>query len=111
MKKRLTLLIGLVLLLGGVFFYRHHFTPDRWAGLRNRGNLVGSLLRQYDGLTGLDESALDGLLGHVDTEPWQGEARRCYWIGGGRGLKWFPEYMVVYFKTDGTVDRVEYEWA
>ncbi len=72
---------------------------------------MGSLLRQYDGLIGLDESALDGLLGHVDTELSQGGSRRCYWIGGGRGLEWFPEYMVVYFQADGTVHRVEYEWA
>jgi len=110
-RRRTALLLCLALLLGGVFWYRHHFTPARWAALHNRGNLVGSLLRQYDGLTGLDESALDSLLGHVDTEAWRGESRRCYWIGGGRGLEWFPEYMILYLHPDGTVSRVEYEWA
>lgn len=109
--RRWGILLCLVLILGGIFYVRHHFTPERWSAQKNRGNLVGSLLRQYDGLSGMDEADLDSLLGQVSTEDWRGERRRCYWIGSGRGLEWFPEYMIVYLDPGGTVDRVEFEWA
>ena len=108
--RRLGLILAAVLLFFGVFCYRHRFTPRRWAALRNRGNLVGSLMRQHDGLLGLTEAELDGLLGEVSTERRRGEERRCYWIGSGRGLEWFPEYMILYL-ADGAVSRVEFEWA
>lgn len=110
-NRRQAVLLWGALLFCAVFYGRHHFTPARWAAMHNRGNLVGSLLRQYDGLVGMREAELDALLGPASTEAWQGELRRCYWIGSGRGLEWFPEYMVVYLQNDGTVGRVEYEWA
>lgn len=109
--RRWTVFFCGVILFCGIFYVRHHFTPARWEAQRNRGNLVGSLLRQYDGLAGMDEQALDSLLGPVSTEAWNGEWRRCYWVGSGRGLEWFPEYMIIYFHNGGTVSRVEFEWA
>lgn len=112
-SRRRALLCGVIgiMLFSGIFYYRHHFTHARWAALHHRGNLVGSLLRQYDGLTGMDEQALDDLLGPVSAEDWRGERRRCYWIGSGRGLERFPEYMVLYLHEDGIVSRVDFEWA
>lgn len=112
MKKRIWAVLALcgVLLFSGAFYCRHHFTPARWASLGHRGNLVGSLLRQCDGFAGMTEAELDALLGPVSTGNWQGEPCRWYWIGGGRGLGWWPEYMVLYL-ADGTVGRVEFEKA
>jgi len=108
-SRRWALLLCGAILFSGIFYYRHHFTPERWASLKNRGNLVGSLLRQYDGLVGMDVQALDSLLSPETS--WHGEERRYYWVGSGRGLEWFPEYMVVYLQENGTVCRVEFEWA
>lgn len=63
--KRLIAFLLVAVLLLGWRQYDRHFTPERWAdaGSSHRGKLVGSLLRQYNGLEGMTRAEVEALLG------------------------------------------------
>jgi len=107
-RRRLLAALCAVLLLSGIFLLRHHFTPQRWQSQRDRGNLVNSLLYQYDDLSGMTAEEVAALLGEPTSAAT--ETAHYYWIGSGRGLEWFPEYMVVRY-ADGRVWQVEFVLA
>ena len=117
-KRHKTLIVLLALVLG-LFLWRRwdgHFTPERWARTdgSDRGKLVGSLLKQYNGLTGMTRAEVEALLGW-DTEGEQAEERLTQegsvtrpllvYRAGGRPLAMFPEYLFIYLDRDGVVTQ------
>lgn len=109
--KILCIVLVVILLLFGRFFYDRHFTPQRWADAdpyRQRGYMVDSLLMQYDDLAGMTLDEVVDLLGdeynagsQVGTTPYFG---RIYYAAGRRRAL-FPQYLSIQFQY-GRVEEV-----
>lgn len=109
--KVICVLLVAALLFLGWRQYDRRFTPERWAetSISRRGELVDSLLEQYDGLEGMTRAEVEELLG-ADIEGDQMEKR--FLPGGGSekrsmliyaaGRRWavFPEYLYIYLDSD-----------
>ena len=101
--------------------YDGHFTPQRWAktDIDQRGRLVNSLLRQYDGLAGMEGEEVVALLGwdwdaEIASHPPTPDYPQRFFYGtytlmypvGGRPWAIFPEYLHVYLE-DGRVTEAQ----
>lgn len=110
--KWLSAFLLIAVLLLGWRQYDRHFTPERWAdaGSSHRGKLVGSLLRQYNGLEGMTRAEVEALLGE-DASGGTAYEERLLPGGGSQvrsmlvypadrpGPAW-PMYLYVYLEND-----------